>query len=729
MKISNRMRILQLFNRYLEKGGEEIFVEKSTYDLSQVHDVRELVFDSADWKAEPILLKLLQPLRMLYNPKAIRKLNAVIDDFDPEVVIVHNLFPVGSLACYDRLLKLDIPIIQYIHNYRPFSVNGYCWVNGRVTEVSANPTFFSEILHGSWRDSRLMTFCYAVVLWLGHKRGIWKSIHHWIAISNHMRNTFVQGGINAERISTIRHFVDSPVLASHEAEHSGLSFLFLGRISEEKGIKVLLEAWSQVEAASNLGELIIAGDGPLKDWLSNQALGFRRLRVVEFAAGQIKSNLIQESLAVVVPSVWAEPFGMVVEEAFCAGKPVIASRIGALPERVEHGATGWLYPPGDASALASQMIQILDNPECARHFGIEANRRLVIEGGVERWQAQIQNVLSNCVSRFRRPLIKNQSPLPVSESQSSASGSPPRFIEPRKVAAVLATMNRRDTTLECARRLALQTLPIGKLFATDNGSIDGTANALIEFGQQSKLAIQVIHLDENIGNAGGVQRAMELAFSEGFEAVWILDDDSWPEPTAFESLLSAGCPTGGIRSSMVLAPDSSALSWPCEVRNQNGEWTMVVSLPDPSLSWQEIRRSWLGALIPKGAYLEVGNVNAALFLRGEDEEYPRRLERAGYKFWLASGSILRHPVAGPLVTLSFGDYKLCLERNLSADKLYYRIRNMIWIKKNDTGWPAAIILACGYFLLLVRWSRPLCATLLVFQSAVRDALVGRLGRR
>jgi len=729
MKIPNRMRILQLFNRYLEKGGEEIFVERSTRDLSQIHEVRELVFDSADWKAEPLLLKLFQPLRMFYNPAAIRKLNALIEDFHPEIVIVHNIFPVGSLACYDRLLKLGIPVIQYIHNYRPFSVSGYCWVNGRVTGVSANPSFLSEILHGVWRDSRLMTFCYALVLWTGHKRGIWKKIDHWIAISDHMRNTFVQGGINAERISTVRHFVESPVLVSDEAEHSELSFLFLGRISEEKGIKVLLEAWAEVEATRNTGELIIAGDGPLKDWLSNQALGYRRLQIVEFAAGQAKSKLFAESLAVVVPSVWAEPFGMVVEEAFCAGKPVIASRIGALPERVEHGATGWLYPPGDASALASQMIQILDNPECARQFGIEANRRLVIEGGVERWQAQIQNVLSTCVSPFRAPLNKTQSPLPATEPQSFASGSPPGFIEPRKVAAVLATMNRRDTTLECARRLALQTLPIGKLFATDNASIDGTADALIEFGQQSKLAIQVIHLDENIGNAGGVQRAMELAFAEGFEAVWILDDDSWPEPTAFESLLSAGCPAGGIRSSMVLAPDSPALSWPCEVRNENGEWKMVVSLPDRSLAWQEIRRSWLGSLIPRKAFLEVGNVNAALFLRGEDEEYPRRLEKAGYKFWLASDSILRHPVAGPLVTLSLGDYKLCLERNLSADKLYYRVRNMIWIKKNDTGWAAAIILACGYFLLLVRWFRPLHATLPVFQTAVRDALVGRLGRR
>jgi len=298
-----------------------------------------------------------------------------------------------------------------------------------------------------------------------------------------------------------------------------------------------------------------------------------------------------------------------------------------------------------------------------------------------------------------------------------------------KVAAVFATMNRRKVACECVRLLAAQSMPPGKIFVTDNVSSDGSADALEEQASALGVEVSVLRSAENIGNAGGIQLAMDLAFVEGFDLVWILDDDSWPERDALSALLAADGPTAGIRTSLVLEPGSDRVSWPCEIRRPSGEWKMINSVPSSPTYWHEIRRSWLGALISREAYLKVGPVNADLFLRGEDEEYPRRLEQAGYGFWMSSASILRHPIAGPLVTLSFGDYKLCLERNLGADKLYYRIRNMIWIKRWESGRVTATILAAGYFLLLLRWFRPFRASSAIFIAAVYDAVTGRLGKR
>ncbi len=298
-----------------------------------------------------------------------------------------------------------------------------------------------------------------------------------------------------------------------------------------------------------------------------------------------------------------------------------------------------------------------------------------------------------------------------------------------KVAAVFATMNRSAVACECLRLLAAQSMPPAKIFVTDNASSDGAGEALEKEAVNLGVEVSVMRSAENLGNAGGIQLAMDIAFAEGFSHVWILDDDSWPERNALSALLAADGPAAGIRTSLVLEPGTDKVSWPCEIRGTPGEWRMVNSVPSGPTEWHEIRRSWLGALISREAYLEVGPVNADLFLRGEDEEYPRRLEQAGYGFWMSSASILRHPIAGPLVTLSFGDYKLCLERNLGADKLYYRIRNMVWIKRRESGPVTAVILTAGYFLLLLRWFQPFRASAATFFEAVRDAFTGRLGKR
>lgn len=299
-----------------------------------------------------------------------------------------------------------------------------------------------------------------------------------------------------------------------------------------------------------------------------------------------------------------------------------------------------------------------------------------------------------------------------------------------KLAVVFATMNRTKVAVECLRLLSIQSQRPGKLFVTDNASADGTAEALEAASREHGLTLGLIRSAENLGNAGGIKLAIEKAFEEGFEAIWILDDDSWPEERALQELLEIDVPEDGIRTSIVLAPDSNQVSWPCEVIGTDSQWETLGELTRISAeSCVQVRRSWLGALIPRRAYEDAGPLNGELFLRGEDEDYPRRLERAGYRFWMAPASILRHPVAGPVETITLGDYKLWLEHNLQGDKLYYRIRNMLWIKKEESGALPSALLATGYLFLLLRGFRPLIPALQVFKEALLDAFAGRLGKR
>jgi rhamnopyranosyl-N-acetylglucosaminyl-diphospho-decaprenol beta-1,3/1,4-galactofuranosyltransferase len=299
-----------------------------------------------------------------------------------------------------------------------------------------------------------------------------------------------------------------------------------------------------------------------------------------------------------------------------------------------------------------------------------------------------------------------------------------------RVAAVFVTMNRSATALTCLARLATQTRRPDEVHVLDNASTDGTAEKLSAFGaSRSGLDLKVRRLPENLGNAGGMEIGMDAAFAAGFDAVWILDDDSWPEPDALENLLAPELPADAVRSSRVIDPLTGSLSWPLQIHMGSG-WRLLEG--DDSLADEQvipIRRSWLGALIPRVVYEAVGPVEGRLFLRGEDEDYPRRIERAGFPVFMIRNSVLHHPSAGPLNRWHIFGREVVLERNLQGDKLYYRLRNSWWMARREYGSTAAVADAILCFFALTCWKAPSMRWIPVWFQAFRDAHSDRLGIR
>jgi glycosyltransferase involved in cell wall biosynthesis len=199
---------------------------------------------------------------MFWNPRSIRRLRDDLDAFKPDLVLVHNIFPAGSLQCYREITDRGIPLIQYIHNFRPFSVNGYCWVNGRLSKDGVSDSYWDEISNGAWQNSRIKTFWFAAVLKTGHLLGIWNSVTHWIAISDFTREKFITAGIESDKITTLRHGISISARTPPNCDESD-RFVYIGRISEEKGLRILIEAWRKHEATRDDGRLVIAGSGPL----------------------------------------------------------------------------------------------------------------------------------------------------------------------------------------------------------------------------------------------------------------------------------------------------------------------------------------------------------------------------------------------------------------------------------------------------------------------------------
>lgn len=397
----NGMKILQIFNRYAHMGGEEIAVEQISADLSANHEFRAITFDSQEWANETGLVsRMRQFFSMVWNPASIRTVRQQIEEFRPDVVLLHNIMPVGSAGLFVYLTGSGVALVHFIHNFRPFSVNGYCWGNGRLLPEGLRKNFLPEILAGAWQNSRFKTAWYGLLIWSLHQLGVYRRIHGWIAISQFMKSTFVDCGINEDRIRVISHSWQPQCreadLPRKDTDEGDPMILFLGRLTEEKGILVLLDAWEILETSSATGSLVIAGDGPLAAEVDWRCRKLTRATYVGFKSGEDKQQLLQKCTALVVPSVWWEPLGLVLYEAYDHSKPVLAARSGGIVDHVEDGVTGWMHPPGDVKSLAAHLREAMSDRESSRTRGANG-RKLLLERSSRVWIDEFNDFVGEIV--------------------------------------------------------------------------------------------------------------------------------------------------------------------------------------------------------------------------------------------------------------------------------------------------------------------------------------------
>jgi glycosyltransferase involved in cell wall biosynthesis len=379
------VRILNIFNHYLERGGEAQAVEAICESLSHILDLQKCEFFSSDWTGSAAPAKWKQALWMVRNPRSLHKLRDYQQSFTPNAWLVHNVLPVGSVAIYSEAKRLGIPVIQYVHNFKPFSVNGYLWAGDHLAPGGLSKNYWEEVRAGAWQNSRGKTAWLAFVLLLSHALGWWRGVKAWIAISDFMRQKFISAGVPAEKIFTLRHFWKprSEVYANY-----GQHYLFLGRLTEAKGVNVLLDAWQILERkhGSSTPKLVIGGDGPLRSAVVARA---ERMQSVTYAgqlSGAAKTEALSKARAVVVPSIWWEALGLVVYEAYDYSRPVLVARSGGLPEIVVHSETGLLHDPGNATQLAEQAMELEGSTQRWKEMGRRGRTWLQANANEPDWQ-------------------------------------------------------------------------------------------------------------------------------------------------------------------------------------------------------------------------------------------------------------------------------------------------------------------------------------------------------
>jgi glycosyltransferase involved in cell wall biosynthesis len=206
-----------------------------------------------------------------------------------------------------------------------------------------------------------------------NRRRWWSGVERFFCISAAQRDVLVRAGMPAERLAVKHNFVPEPGACRAGA---GEHLLYLGRLAEAKGVRLLMAAWDELAADGGVGvPLVIAGTGPLEPEVTAWAAGRDDVRYVGLYDTAECREAIARSVAVVAPSTWLEAFGLVVVEAMAAGVPVVAAGHGAFVELVEDGVTGLLHLPGESASLASCLRRITAESARNREMGQAARHR------------------------------------------------------------------------------------------------------------------------------------------------------------------------------------------------------------------------------------------------------------------------------------------------------------------------------------------------------------------
>lgn len=348
------MKILLLHNRYQQRGGEDVCVDAHR-DLLRArgHSVRLL--EAFNHGIHGWGMRARTAIAAVYSRDWKRRVAQEIEDFRPDVAHVHNTFPLLTPSVLLSCREAGVPVVQTFHNYRLGCPNGLLYRAGRVCEECLRRKIaWPGVAHACYRDSRWGTAAVAGA-YAAHRflRTYSDAMNVGIALSEFARRRLMVAGVPLDKLLVVPNWLEPD---PGPGPGDGAYFLFLGRLSEEKGIATLLRAWRQIGGCARL---LVAGLGPLEPELRKAPPGVVWLGPRTHPESL---QLLRRASALILPSECYENSPRALVEAFAAATPVIASRVGSLAEIVQNGHTGLLFPPREADALARAVLWFLQHP-------------------------------------------------------------------------------------------------------------------------------------------------------------------------------------------------------------------------------------------------------------------------------------------------------------------------------------------------------------------------------
>jgi glycosyltransferase involved in cell wall biosynthesis len=323
----------------------------------------------AEW---PVAKKASLPARVIWSRETRRDLTTVLREHRPEVVHVHNTFPLLSAAVLYACRDERVPVVATLHNYRLACANGLFFRSGAVCHDCAHGLPVQAVLHGCYRESPAATA--PVALSLSLHRQAWRSlVSAYVFVSASQRDLLAGADLARGRVFVRYNLIPR---RSRSQTARAPTVVFAGRLDEAKGVRLLMAGWD--DYCRKYGEpglnLVIAGGGPLDDEVEAWASARPSVDMTGPLSSDQCADLISRARAVLLPSAWEETFGLVAVEAMAAGVPPIAAGHGSFTELITSGEDGLLFKPGDPAALALAIADVERNPERYEIYGDQARK-------------------------------------------------------------------------------------------------------------------------------------------------------------------------------------------------------------------------------------------------------------------------------------------------------------------------------------------------------------------
>lgn len=369
------MKILLIHNRYRSAApsGENRVVDQEGEALAaQGHEVMRFGRSSDEIELWSVPKKASLPARTIWSRETYRDLTMLLREHRPEVVHVHNTFPLLSAAVLYACRDARVPVVATIHNYKLACANGTFFRSGAVCHDCAHGLPVRAVQHGCYRGSRAATAPVALATSL-HRRA-WRSlVSAYVFISTSQRDLLRGFDLPPDRVFVRYNLIPR---RSRSRMARTPSVVYAGRLDEAKGLRLLMAGWDGYREKS--GEpglnLVIVGGGPLGDEVAAWASARPSVQMNGTVSSDRCAELISRGRAVLLPSAWEETFGLVAVEAMAAGVPPIAAGHGSFTELITPGVDGVLFSPGDPAALALAIADVERNPEHYEVYGDQARK-------------------------------------------------------------------------------------------------------------------------------------------------------------------------------------------------------------------------------------------------------------------------------------------------------------------------------------------------------------------
>lgn len=404
-------RVLLCHNRLSISGGAEVFYHHVGRVL-EAHGHHVAYFSSAeegcdspwadyfphaaDYSSGGLLQRALTFPSIVYSVEAKVSMTRLIADFKPDIIHTFAIYVKLTPSILNAAREAGIPVVMSCNDYKHICPNYKLFHHGRLCEDCKEGKFYHAALNRCCHNSIVYSVASSIEAYAHNWMNIYrKNVHTFLFASKFMAHKTEEfWGGNSFRWRLLRN--------PYEARKYSVSnvvgdyALYFGRLIEEKGVNVLLDA---VALARDV-PLIVVGDGPDLEKLKNyaKAHGLSQVKFVGAKWGEELDQILHGCRFVVVPSLWHENFPYVILQSFAKGKPVIGSNRGGIPELVAHGERGLVYEATDVSALADSMLRLMADERQARQMGMAAKRYADAEYNDERFYANLMEVYNEVLA-------------------------------------------------------------------------------------------------------------------------------------------------------------------------------------------------------------------------------------------------------------------------------------------------------------------------------------------